>query len=102
MNFDLKLPATAPFGFSENSKSFYSDLNNILLHHYQNNSYIKFIFDKMKFDISAGVWKDEDLKKIPYLHVNTFKYQHLQSCSDNELALRLTSSGTNHIFKVKL
>lgn len=95
MKLDLKLPNTSAFQTSENDKAFFKDLNTILVHHYQHNEYIRFTFDKEGFDPERGVWTDEELKDIPYTHVNLFKYHHFQSCDSDLLALRLTSSGTN-------
>jgi phenylacetate-coenzyme A ligase PaaK-like adenylate-forming protein len=95
MNLELQLEKTKAFSFKENKDIFFQDLSKILLHHYNHNDYIKFSFDKAGFYPENGISCDDELKTIPYTHVNIFKYHHLQSCSSEQLALRLTSSGTN-------
>ena len=95
MKTKLNLSSTNPFDFQKNENIFFEDLNKQVLHHYKNNSYIKFLYDREGFNPEKFIANKDQLALIPYVHVNTFKYQNLQSCEDEEIVLRLTSSGTN-------
>lgn len=90
-----KLFNSDPFDFSVvNQNLFYESLNEINLHHYQNNKDIQKIWDYQKF-IPGKIKSDYDIYSMPYLMVNLFKERTFITGSEKDLALVLTSSGTS-------
>lgn len=71
--------------------AFRDDLKNKVIHHKNQVPYINFKFsgfdvEKLKFE--------KNIEDLPFMHVDLFKSAHFQSCTNEEIALTLTSSGT--------
>ena len=81
-----------PYSVAEDVKtpSLLEGLNQLTSHHYQNCLPYQSIID--------GLWNGSvsasDIQNVPYLPVSLFKTQKLQSVSDEEIKVTLTSSGT--------
>ncbi len=85
---------TNPFEFSEQNKDlFIKSMRDICIHHYKNNSYFKYLWDRE--GISPFELKSEaDLEFIPFILVNIFKHHKLISGPEEKIILSLGSSGT--------
>jgi phenylacetate-coenzyme A ligase PaaK-like adenylate-forming protein len=88
-----QLLSTRPFDFSdENKKAFVESFRETALHHYSNNDYFRFVWDrdgKHPNDIN----NESDIAKAPFILVNQFKYHEFKSSPD--IVLTLGSSGTS-------
>ena len=70
-------------------KNFFHQIYDLSKHHYKNSSSYKRIVDML---FNQKIFKD--LKDIPYLPVNLFKYNDLKSIKDKDIFKILKSSGT--------
>jgi len=62
--------------------------------HYKGSSFFKNLCELKGFS-SANLACFEDIYKIPYIFVNTFKEREIISIAENKIKLELTSSGTS-------
>jgi phenylacetate-coenzyme A ligase PaaK-like adenylate-forming protein len=86
--------ATNPFEFSNtNQELFFDSLRETAKIHYENNSFIKFLWDKNNYhweDISI----ENDLSEMPFTVVNIFKNYDMYTGDKKNIELTLGSSGT--------
>ncbi len=90
-----KLLQTDPFEFTTaNRQIFVDSVRECALHHYKNNNYIKFLWDKNSFSPDQ-IQAESDLAAMPFTMVNLFKNHELYSGSMKDIVLTLGSSGTS-------
>lgn len=80
--FDPKLAPLFVESFRENA-----------LHHYQNHPYVRALWDEAGVH-PAELRTEADLQRAPWIVVNAFKENVFRTCSEEEVRLHLTSSGT--------
>jgi hypothetical protein len=89
-----KLFLTDPFEFNDDNRElFIKSFKENCAHHYENNDFFKFIWDREGF-LPRDIKSEQDLTLVPYIMVNIFKHHELKSCPDDEIVLSLGSSGT--------
>lgn len=94
-NYTKRLLESAPFTFSgDNKQLFVESFKETAKHHYLSNSYFRFLWDKAKIN-PDDIRVEEDIKLAPPILVDTFKEHELISCSTEDIALTLGSSGTS-------
>lgn len=81
-----------PFDFSK-SNLFVDSFRENAIHHYKNHRYVKGLWDEVKMQPEA-LKTENDLKQVPFILVNAFKENVFRTCSESEVKLHLTSSGT--------
>lgn len=88
--YDLK----SPFAFDEKaSELFFSAMLESFVNHYYGCNYFYRLCVEKNFSPSS-LNEFEDIYKIPYIFVNTFKERELISVPEEKVKLELTSSGT--------
>lgn len=89
-----KLLNSNPFEFSEASRAlFLNSFKENALHHYENHTFTKRLWDKLGFHPSS-IKTEEDLAKVPGTMVHLYKEHELRTAKTEDLVLTLTSSGT--------
>ena len=89
-----KLLTSDPFEFSESTrKLFRESFKENALHHYEKHLFTRRLWDKLGFHPS-DITSEEDLLKVPGTMVHLYKEHEFKSAADEEIVLRLTSSGT--------
>jgi phenylacetate-coenzyme A ligase PaaK-like adenylate-forming protein len=87
------LLSSNPFDFTTASENlFVKSFQEMALHHYNHNSYFKFIWDNKKIH-PKDILTEKDLERVPMILVNQFKEHDFKS-SEN-IVLTLGSSGTS-------
>ena len=82
-----------PFDYNtKTNKLFIKALNEAVVHNFDNCPQYKNYLEYCKF--SPVIKKEEDITKLPPIHVNVYKEYDLKSTSDDKIVLTLTSSGT--------
>lgn len=87
-----RLLKSDPFDF-EQSNLFIESFRENALFHYENHAYVRGLWDEVKFHPSM-LKTENDLMLAPFIVVNAFKENVFRTCSENEVKLHLTSSGT--------
>ncbi|CBW25544.1 putative acyl-protein synthetase [Halobacteriovorax marinus SJ] len=83
-----------PYEYSnENDKLFVEAMKENILWHRERNEFYRKLLNSRKFDTSKLV-DIKDLREVPFIIANFFKYHETKSVTEEEVYLHLTSSGT--------
>jgi phenylacetate-coenzyme A ligase PaaK-like adenylate-forming protein len=78
----------------QSDKIFFEAMKEAFLHHYTHNKVYKNICDNENFDINS-VKSYDDLRKIPHIIVDAFKWHDLLSIDKSKIVATFSSSGTS-------